>query len=238
VEELAPPTFPRDDESDFITSPTFTAGAWQSLGGLRPCAGARKPSSSPGWGTLPLPDEVERVHLSVHKVLPTTFLLTADVYLTDKAQKQLKAIQSEKYLPLKVYTGIQRVSFLFLSSTVNSAATEQQKAHRSWMDRCRAATEHALNAQFSGMFPSGDADCSVPAIEIFALAGAPADNAEFSKWLNDNRLFVASIGDHALGFHGYKSDDVIISMPHGAIDRPTVWRLYLLNDAAALRKDT
>src|ERR1022692_1849705 len=46
-----------------------------------------------------LPEEVQQISIIEHKVLPSLFAVTADVFLTDKATSRLRSIQSASYFP-------------------------------------------------------------------------------------------------------------------------------------------
>jgi len=237
IEKVIPPHWGSDDYLSWIDSPSFLGGGFKSLGILSPWDPRKERAATPGEGYWSLPQDVRSVHFTAHQILPSAYLITADVFLTDAAEQTFRDLRSAPHLPEVTLGSIQRIpqlSHWFLGTGQTSPRHEQRKALNAWLMKLRCQTEGALEPFFRGHFSrdTRSAGGALPVIEVIWLEGAPRSESEFVQWAQKARLFFSSIGEDVFSWGAFKSDDKAVSIrPGGAGLRKTQWRIYMLQPA-------
>ena len=239
IEKVIPPHWGNDDYLTWIDSPSFLGGGFKSLGILSPRDPRKKRAAIPGQGYWSLPQDVRSVHFTAHQILPSAYLITADVFLTDAAEQSFRDLRSAPHLPEVTLGSIQRIPQLphwFLGTGHTSPHGEQRKALNAWLRKLRSQIQGALEPFFRGHFSrdTRSAGGELPVIEVIWLEGAPTLESEFVQWAEKARLFFSSIGEDVFSWGAFKSDDKAVSMRRGGAGlRNTEWRIYMLQTVKA-----
>ena len=162
-----------------------------------------------------LPEEVSHVQIWLYHMFPSLFVLTFDVYLTEQATTKLQRVHSEKYLStLRFLTlipwGVQG------SSHGGENTSERAIKHQvlRWCDELRRKVELCIERYVHGNFLRQPARglSVLPAIEVFALKGAPAEPDTFKQWFRHQRAWWIALG-FGWDFLTYKSKELLYVDP-------------------------
>jgi hypothetical protein len=152
-----------------------------------------------------LPEEVRHISITAHKILPSLFAVTADVYLTDAATAHLKRLQEATYLPeVKFHSWNPRKWRHGWTENTPDAVAEE--AVLSWIEDLRASVEVLLRPYVNGYFTSrfADSDPKLPAIESYCLINVPFGPA-FREWRRGAARWWRSLGFGFVGIGCYES---------------------------------
>lgn len=121
----------------------ISAGHWQHLGYITRKADGRV-FGRPRRAIVDLPSQIDYIHVSLFKVLPSLFVLVFDVFITDKASEALREIQERFYLPRIrcrpwIFHGLERSEY-----SITSAETIKQLSIAAWKSDIRRATYSVL----------------------------------------------------------------------------------------------
>jgi hypothetical protein len=120
-----------------------------------------------------LPEEIQSVEVSVHKILPSAIVAVFDVTLTQTATKTLKTLHEQHYLP--------EVWFhKWFPWRKHSWARSESRAERAmkdaileWESSLHFAVEQIVTSYLSGFFRRA-VNRRLPLIDIFAVSGVVA----------------------------------------------------------------
>jgi hypothetical protein len=125
-----------------------------------------------------LPPEVDHIQVGLHQILPSMFIVTFDVYLTDSATQRLVQLQSMHYLPEVRFPRLIPRGILAGGYSLTSAEAVMRKEILSWLKQLRGEVEVCLKPFVNGYFMrySSDKVARLPAVEVYALKGVLKEN--------------------------------------------------------------
>lgn len=125
-----------------------------------------------------LPPEVDHIQVGLHQILPSVFVVTFDVYLTDRATQRLMQLQSMHYLSEVRFTRLIPRGILAGGYSESPADGVMRREILSWLKQLRGEVEMCLKPLANGYFMrhSPDKVARLPAIEIYALKGVLKGN--------------------------------------------------------------
>ena len=137
---------------DFSRSaPSLSGGMMVNVGTVRRSRSQWNPVDS--WAVLELPPEVSTVQISVHKILPSIFVVAADVFLEKSAASHLQFLQQQQYLSEFSLKPLLPLKERFWTSE-NNPAREAEKTLLAWLDELRSRIEMCVNPYVRGYFQS------------------------------------------------------------------------------------
>jgi hypothetical protein len=159
-----------------------------------------------------LPEEVDHISLTAHKLLPSLIAITADVFLTDKATDNVRRIQEDLYLPEITfrYWNPRRWLHGFSTKLPESISIE---AVLLWIDGLRSRVETLLQPFFKGQFLSkrDPSRSRLPAIETYYLVNVPFGPG-LAPWKGSARNWWRSLG-FGTGMNSYEGTERTFSWP-------------------------
>jgi hypothetical protein len=178
------------------------AGGWRYIG--------RVTKESRPFGAIihreipKLPEEVSFVEVKLYKILPSIFVITLDVYLTNMATTHLVDLQNKQYLPKGRF--LQLIP-LRPYPAYSSNTSEQVMAQKvlEWIDRLHYQVEVCFKPFINGHFmnSSDGKNASLPAIEVYSIQGVPEFRYAFEKWEREARNWYESLGfDFLFDYYG------------------------------------
>ena len=213
----------KDFSRDFTQqAKQLRAGGWWNLGWL--VRNTDRLLFSTESRKMPeLPEEVAQVQVHLHRPFASSFVLTFDVYLTEKATQKLLRVHDQRYLST--------LRFIKLFPWgINGAAhggentSERALKHEvlRWGDQLRKRVELCIAHYVKGNFlkqSTGDKFSRLPAIEVFALKGTPTEPDKFNEWFERPGRWWDSLG-FGFSFLTYKSKELLYvdpadDSPHG-----------------------
>jgi hypothetical protein len=166
-----------------------------------------------------LPKEVWFIEVELQKILPSIYVLSFDVYLTGSATDHLTEIQRRHHLPVIRFKRI--IPLMKLGNTFHlgghsesSARDEMEREILTWSDNLRDRVEQCFRPYLSGYFTNEKrgGEARLPAIEVYALTGAPEQKDKFVKWAESARFWLESFGlDHRMDM--YSNESLSFSWP-------------------------
>jgi len=186
------------------------AGGWTAVGTLirsgNPFLWAGQARRMPD-----LPEEVQYVSLTAHKLLPSLFAITADVFLTDKATERIRSIQEDFFFPEVTFRYWNPRKWLHGYSTKPSDSIASE-AVLSWIDGLRFRVEMLLQPFFKGQFLAKRATgrARLPAIETYRLLNVPFGQ-DFAPWKRSARAWWRSLGFDLTGINSYEGAERMFS---------------------------
>lgn len=162
-----------------------------------------------------LPEEVQRISIIEHKLLPSLFAVTADVFLTDKATSRLRIIQGASYSPEVTFHHWNPRKWLSLYSTKGSDAITRD-AVTSWIDGLRVRIEVLLKPFACGHFQSmpNDGRSRLPTIETYRLINVPL-GVDSEKSVRRPTGWWRSLGFDPSGLESFESTEKLLSWTDG-----------------------
>ncbi len=160
-----------------------------------------------------LPVEVDYVEVWLRKILPSMFIVTLDVHLTDEATQQLVRLQDKHYLSeIRFEKLIPRGPTGDGYSWIGSKAI-MQRTILHWLKRLRGEVETCIRPFVSGYFAqwSSDKTARLPAIEVYALKGVTKGES-VGEWVRSARGWWESFGFALYGYDTY-SDGKVLFLP-------------------------
>lgn len=182
-----------------------------------------------------LPPECERAVVKLHKVLPSTFVITVDVVLASSLSEELRRLQSGSYLPPVRFPHYFPWGWRVHNHSEGSAEFEIEKAVTRKLVDVRRNIEFVISPFISGYFASQnvrDSLTRLPAIEVLNLKGAPKEG-DFAHWASSVHgwLETFGIGAMEIEYYGFKdSEMVFITEPADSYDEYAQPYLLLLLD--------
>lgn len=158
-----------------------------------------------------LPEEVDYISLTAHKLLPSLFAITADVFLTDKATDLIRSIQERLYFPEVTFRHCNPRKWLHGFSTKRPESIARE-AVLSRIDGLRFRIEMLLRPFFKGQFLStrDGSRTRLPAIETYRLLNIPF-GPDFAPWRRNARAWWGSLGFDVTGINSYEGAERMFS---------------------------
>lgn len=164
-----------------------------------------------------LPNKIARLDIGLRRVLPSIFIVTFDIYLTEDANRELLNLQKGYYMrEIMLLDLMPRNAWIPHTSSYYSSSLSA-KAISHWFQKLQTEVEKYLKPMLGGFFLStkgNEFPVSLPSIEVFALQGAPApDNEEdFKEWMLNNRKWLSSYGYTPFSRTLYASDKTLVDL--------------------------
>jgi hypothetical protein len=229
----------RDDFFDRLSAVEFTRQAESIRGTASGMLGYILRDKSRRWlgmdayREIPtLPPQVDFIEVQYHKILPSIFLITLDVHLTDDATDDLLSIQGKLYEPTIRFRNLLPWRSPFGSYSETHSETEMRTAVLSWLEQLRAKINTCIKPFLSGYFTTQKADSTgwLPTIEVYALKGAPEDITAFGEWSRKCRDWLDSLG-FSFFWEVYTNGPLIFTPPDRLVTkRSSAYRLVVLWD--------
>jgi hypothetical protein len=179
-----------------------------------------------------LPPQVDFIEVHYHKILPSMFLITLDVHLTDDATKELQSIQDRLYEPSIRFRSLIPWRSPFGSYSENHSETEMRETVLSWLEQLCANVMECFRPFLRGYFTTQEIEESVrlPTIEVYAFKGAPEEMAAFGEWSRKCRDWLDSLGFYFFS-EVYTDEQLFFALPDRlASKRSSAYRLVVLWD--------
>lgn len=161
-----------------------------------------------------LPESVAFIKVEYIKMLPSVFLVTLDVNLTEAASRHLLRLQDRRYEPAPLFRSVLPWRAVRGGWSERPSESEMRIAILNWLQELRADVENAVKPYLSGYFARRLAKTftRLPAIEVYGLKGGPQDLDTFHEWTNKERAWLDSLGFRFI-FDAYGDDRVILTVP-------------------------
>lgn len=182
-----------------------------------------------------LPESVDFIKVEYIKALPSVFLVTLDVNLTETATRHLVRLQDRRYEPAPYFRSVLPWRAMRGGWSESASESEMRMAILHWLQDLRAGVENVLRPYLSGYFTRQSAKTltRLPAVEVYALKGGPEDLDTFHEWTNKERAWLDSLGFRFI-FDAYGNDRVILTVPerddpelHIAYRLIALWQSYI-----------
>jgi hypothetical protein len=186
------------------------AGGWTAVGTLirsgNPFFWAGRARRMPD-----LPEEVQSISLTAHKLLPSLFAITADVFLTDKATERIRSIQEGLFFPEVTFRYWNPRKWPYGHTTKPSGSLASE-AVLSWIEGLRFRVEMLLHPFFKGHFLAkrGAGRARLPAIETYGLFNVPF-GPDFAAWKRNAWAWWGSLGFDPAGMNSYEGAERMFS---------------------------
>lgn len=151
-----------------------------------------------------LPEEVNHISLTAHKLLPSLFAITADVFMNDKATQRIRTIQEDLYSHEVTFLSWRPSKWLHGYSTKTPESIARETV-LSWIDGLRFRIEMLLRPFFKGQFLStpGGPGSRLPAIETYRLFNVPF-GPDFEPWKHNGWAWWRSLGFDTTSINSYE----------------------------------
>jgi len=166
-----------------------------------------------------LPEEVRSVAVEVYKVLPSIYAVTFDVYLNGTATERLNQLHDKRYLPaIRFHRTIPLKRLggkVLLGGRSESNPNEaMEREILDWSDKLRSGVERCIRPYLRGYFSRQSAGgvARLPAVEVFALSGTPAEQEAFDRWASEARSWLNAFGLSRIN-RARRSGGIIFSEP-------------------------
>lgn len=141
-----------------------------------------------------LPKEVSYIDVYFYKVYPSSFLISFDVFLNDKA--------SQKILELQKIPHLSNIRFEALFPIKKSAYSKNSPYQVTineillWKEQLRGKVENSLESYINGYFMQSSPNkiAKLPSFEVILLKGAEDKNDNLLEWLQNNRSWLDYLG--------------------------------------------
>ena len=131
-----------------------------------------------------LPEEISFLELQIHKISPVIILLTINVHLTEKVNKEIKTRHNQQYLSEIRFThtlpfNIRKTGYI---STGSKDVMKREVFHT--INKIQSSIEMRLKPFINGFFMQQDTNKGpkLPITKIYALHGVPEDTQDFKDW--------------------------------------------------------
>ncbi len=180
-----------------------------------------------------LPRGTRYVSIWIHKVLPSTFVLSFDVFLEQAVTTELRRVQDKMYLPTVRFRRWLPIRLGRGERSETPAESAMEGAVFDYLDGVRSGIEVLIRKHFSGYFSRQfrGKGPRLPAIEIFDLNGVSTGEANTDDWLRTFCGWAEPLGLHRveIEFNGYRDKDMIFVPGEGSpTASPYAHRLLVL----------
>lgn len=164
-----------------------------------------------------LPPEVDCCRVSLYHVLPSVFVIAFDVVLSEVATKRLAGLQDRKYLPELVLTDLRPWKLYRSGFSQMPEEAVAQRAARQWREQLHRDVEDCLRPFADGYFMrgAGNSRHRLPAIDVYALKGAPVEAEAREEWHKASRHWRYSLGLDRLQYRSYSDGTLVIALGEG-----------------------
>jgi hypothetical protein len=231
------PFFRGDYDEKFIQDATgISGGQWLNIGNI--CRDRRGRFFGDRFRELKtLPHYIDYIHIELHKVLPSIFVLTYDIHLEDSATKKLNELQNSLYKPETLFRRLIPYGKLGGGYSTNRAEHVMRRAIFDWLTNLRIQVEKCLEPFIVGDFlqDKSQKNSRLPSIEVYGIKGMPKTKTAIRNWIHTSRRWLESLGFHLLDINTF-TDGKLIFVPRWQHDhddnRPSyrlvvAWDLYL-----------
>jgi hypothetical protein len=159
-----------------------------------------------------LPDEIEYLEVHVHKGYPSIYVVVIDSVFSEIGRKRWADREAEDILVDTELAGV--VPGITTGNSYRPLWLTKQRRFVEYTDHLRKSIERVLSPYIAGHWFLGHVgsknDCSLPAIQIFGLSGAPRTDGEFRSWIEQNSLWWDG---HAVDpLHTYADENYMVSL--------------------------
>ena len=237
------PTTPygRDQIDRFGTRvPDLFHGGWSNIGTL--CREKPWLSTLQARIVPELPEEVQRVDISVHKVLPSAVVVALDVHLSDTATTELRRLHDRRYLPATRFHSWRPWRKHGWGRSESPAEWAMQDAIIEWQTQLHSGVESVVAPYLNGFFRRSEGGAGrLPCIDIFSVTGVPDGLEDTPKRLHGVWRWMKSLmlQQQTSQFQSYFRHDLLFSWAVRDDERPAVrYRLIQLYSEAPPKDPT
>ena len=231
------PFFRGDFYERFIQNATgITGGEWLNIGYI--C----RDRKGRFWGDRfrelkNLPSHVDYIQIELHKVMPSVFALTYDIYLEDSATQKLDELQNSYYTPEILFRKLIPYGKLGGGYSTNPAENIMRQEILNWLSNLRSEVEKCLEQYLAGDFLRDKSvkNSRLPSIEVYGFKGIPETKTALRNWILKSSRWLESLGFHILHINSY-TDGKLIFTPRWQQEKDNnepssrlivMWDLYL-----------
>jgi len=131
-----------------------------------------------------LPEGVLCVQVFPVEVLPSLFMISIYVHLTEEARQQLLGLHNELYVPPFLVRGLSAQEIVRGTPTRVDSDFLRKQSLRNWKEDLRSGVEVALKPLLAGYFShfAGHSQRKLPAVDIYSLRGGPTIPDLMEEW--------------------------------------------------------
>lgn len=155
-----------------------------------------------------LPNNIEYVSLSYHRILPSVASIVFDFKVSEKISKHLNEIQNQEYLSPVVFKKLWPLTKIPLSYSMGGGESEAYAAILSELTSTKDDLKKWIRKNFKWRNPIIN---SASFVDVYEIKGNPTDTENLKKWMQDNHGWLADFGISDYGFGTYLSDQIIYS---------------------------
>ena len=200
-----------DSYKKFIQNSTgITSGEWLNIGYI--FKDNKKGYAGQNHRELKeLPRFVDSIHIELHKILPSIFVLTFDVNLNDNATQKINELQSS------LYSSEIRFRKIIPSGVLGGGYSEKPCEHvmkqeiENWISNLQFQVEKCLRVFFTGYFLSEKSQSkgNLPSVSVFGIKGIPKNVLNITEWLINSGNWLESFGFDSLQFNSFTNGKLI-----------------------------
>lgn len=184
-----------------------------------------------------LPPHVDYIHMELHKVLPSIFVVTYDVHLEESATNEINKLQNSLYKSEILFRRLIPYGKLGGGYSTNPAEHVMKRVIIDWLTDLRIQVEKCLEPFIAGDFlrDKSQKNSRLPSIEVYGIKGMPKTKPAIRNWIHASNRWLESLGFHLLVSNTF-TDGKLIFIPKWQHDnddnRPSyrlvvAWDLYL-----------
>lgn len=158
-----------------------------------------------------LPSTVEYIHIELHKILPSLFVLTYDVYLERSVTEKLNELQNSHYVSNIYFRKIMPYGKGGGGYSIESAEFVMRQNIEKWRTDLYLQIEKCLGGFLKGEFLRNKLSNSneLPSVEVYSFKGIPKTKNALQKWLHKSSSWLESLGFHMTSFYSYTNGKLI-----------------------------
>lgn len=187
-----------DYHEKFIRNATgITEGEWLNIGYIyRERKGRLFADNSREYSRLP--PQVDYVHIELHKILPSIFAVTYDVYLEECATIRLKELQCSSYKSEIRFRKIIPFGKVGGGYSFTNSESRMKREISYWLSNIRSQVEKCIEPFLGGDFIRDRSPkySRLPSIEVFGFKRLPESRTDLLNWIQNSRRWLESFGFH------------------------------------------
>lgn len=153
-----------------------------------------------------LPNDIEYVSLSYHRILPSVAAVVFDFKLVDKVSSRLKSLQDQEYLNPVVFKKLLPFNKLPHSYSMGGGQSGAYEAIVREVSSIKCDLKKWIKNNFKWCNQIMD---TTSFVDVYEISGNPTDPEIFKTWKNENRGWLADFGITMEGFGTYINDEII-----------------------------
>lgn len=201
------------------TSETMRTGVWHPVGVLSRDAKGYFMGGRSFRQFSAIHELIKSIDIEVQKILPSTFIVSFDVQLEDKATVILRELQSKKFLGESVFNGITWGKFPMIDMVMFSPDNFRIEKIKEWISGLRENVELIIKPYLSGYFLSKYSQTGhLPSIEVYSLKRSLIDQKNFARWISSDRGWARSLSLNLESYNIFGNKDLVFSWHNSTLN--------------------